>query len=77
MKKIRRFEPQGFIELKEITQKAEIEDFSLVKLSAIILGYRISKAQQLSNWNREKLSEAQIRYAATDAWLCLKILNKL
>lgn len=77
LQKFRKFKPQGFIELKEVSQKAGIEDFSLVKLTAIILGKRISKAQQLSNWNREELTEAQIRYAATDAWLCLKMLNEL
>ncbi|OFY19292.1 MAG: hypothetical protein A2W98_00550 [Bacteroidetes bacterium GWF2_33_38] len=77
LKKIRNFEPGGFIELKEISQKAGVEDFSLVKLAAIILNHRVSKSQQLSNWDREMLSEAQIRYAATDAWLCLKIANEL
>ena len=48
-------------------------------MSAIIMGGRISKAQQLSNWEAPQLTEAQQAYAATDAWICremyLKLLN--
>lgn len=46
-------------------------------MSAIILGFRISKSQQLSNWEADKLSEPQKLYAATDAWVCLKMYKKL
>ena len=46
-------------------------------MSAIILGIKISKTQQLSNWEAETLSDAQQRYAATDAWVCLEMYKKL
>ena len=46
-------------------------------MAAIILGIRISKTQQLSNWEAEKLSEAQQSYAATDAWVCREMYLKL
>jgi ribonuclease D len=49
----------------------------LKKLSSIVLGHRISKSQQVSNWDADTLTEAQLRYAATDAWICLKIYNEL
>jgi ribonuclease D len=49
----------------------------LKKLSAIILGRRISKSQQVSNWDADILTEAQLRYAATDAWICLEIYTAL
>ena len=39
-------------------------------MAAIILGERISKSQQLSNWEAQVLTEAQLRYAAIDAWVC-------
>lgn len=77
LKKFKKFIPAGFVELIEHSKKAEIEDMSLLKLTAIILEHRISKAQQLSNWDRDELSDAQIRYAATDAWLCLELYKKL
>ena len=46
-------------------------------MSAIIMGFRISKSQQLSNWEAEQLSEQQCLYAATDAWVCREMYLKL
>ena len=46
-------------------------------MAAIILGYRISKTQQLSNWEADVLSESQCKYAATDAWVCREMYLKL
>jgi ribonuclease D len=46
---------------------------SLKKLAAIVLNVRVSKAQQLSNWAAEELTEKQIKYAATDSWICREI----
>ncbi len=53
------------------------EEKGLKKLSGIVLGHRISKSQQVSNWDADILTEAQLRYAATDAWICLEIYNEL
>jgi ribonuclease D len=49
----------------------------LKKLCAIILGFRISKRQQVTDWEAGELSEAQQLYAATDAWVCYEIFRKL
>ena len=54
-----------------------IRDKSVKKMTAIILGFRISKTQQLSNWEAETLSEPQCKYAATDAWVCREMYLKL
>jgi ribonuclease D len=70
---IRKFRPAGFIELQDYAKDLGIQDFSLKKMVAIVLGFRISKTQQLSNWEADSLSEAQMIYAATDAWTALKI----
>lgn len=67
------FEPGGFFELQDEAQNRGINNFSLKKLSGIVLGGKISKAQQLSNWEADSLSEAQLRYASTDAWISYKI----
>jgi len=53
------------------------ESIGARNLSAMILDIRISKSAQTSNWENEILSQKQIRYAATDAWICLEIYNKL
>ena len=44
---------------------------------ALLLGFRISKSSQTSNWEAEKLTKKQIDYAATDAWVCLELYKKL
>ena len=71
------FEPAGFLDLQHYVEAFQIEEKGLKKLSAIILGRRISKSQQVSNWDADELTEAQIRYAATDAWICLEIYQAL
>ena len=50
---------------------------SLQKIYAIIFQQKISKGQQLSNWEATQLTEAQQQYAAIDAWACLRIYNHL
>ena len=71
------FEPAGIIDLQQTVKTYGIADNSLRKLVAIILKRRLSKRQQLSNWEATVLSAAQIRYAATDAWVCLKLYDEL
>jgi ribonuclease D len=71
------FVPEGFVELQEEVKGFGIQNFSLKKLTGIILGFRISKAQQLSNWEAPILTEAQQLYAATDAWAAMKIYENL
>ncbi len=77
LQKIRNFKPAGFVELQESARLAGITDFSLKKLCAILLGFRISKSQQLSNWEADHLTDQQLVYAATDAWASLKIYEQL
>lgn len=54
-----------------------IEDKSLQKIYGILFGQKISKSQRLSNWEAAELTQPQQLYAATDAWACLNIYNKL
>ena len=70
LQKLRDFTPGGFVDLQKIVWEWGIKDKSVKKMSAIILGARVSKTQQLSNWEAESLSESQQMYAATDAWVC-------
>ncbi len=73
LQSIKKFKPAGFIELQACAKDLGIQDFSLKKMVAIVLGFRISKTQQLSNWEADFLTEAQLIYAATDAWTALEI----
>lgn len=63
------FNPGGFIEIAEITTKLGYENRGLRALAGLLMGGRISKAAQVSNWARPELDNKQIRYAATDAWI--------
>jgi ribonuclease D len=77
LKGIRKFIPDGFIDLQTLVKDFGIQSSGLKKLTAIILGFRISKRQQVTDWEAEQLTEAQQIYAATDAWVCHQIYKKL
>ena len=72
-----KFEENGFVDLQKIVWEWGIRDKSVKKMAGIIMGCRISKAQQLSNWEADTLSDSQQMYAATDAWICLEMYKKL
>ena len=72
---IMHFHPAGFVELQDQARDMGIQNFSLKKLTAIACGFRISKGQQLTNWEAQELTEAQQVYAATDAWAALVIFE--
>lgn len=71
------FVAAGFVDLQKIVWEWGIRDKAVKKMAAIILGCRISKTQQLSNWEAEELSDSQCKYAATDAWVCREMYLKL
>ena len=77
LRQLRHFRDAGFIDLQTIASEWGIEEKSLRKLSAIVLGQRVSKAQRLSNWESTILTDKQQIYAATDAWVCLRIYDRL
>ena len=69
--------PKNFIELQKYVKAFGIEEMSLQKIYAIIFGQRISKNQRLTNWENDVLTDKQKQYAATDAWVCIKIYRRL
>jgi ribonuclease D len=76
LQKIRKFEPQSFIDLATMSKEVGLQVESVKKLAALLLGFRISKSAQTSNWEAPTLTEKQIEYAATDAWVCLELYNQ-
>lgn len=73
LRAMQEFTPGGFVEIAEITAKLGYENRGLRALAGLLLGGRISKAAQVSNWARPELDKKQIRYAATDAWISREI----
>lgn len=69
LRKLSPFKPAGFVDLGVLARKAGIKNLGLRGLSAVLLGFRISKGVKVSNWAKDELSPQQIQYAATDAWV--------
>lgn len=75
--KLAPFNPAGFVDLGRLAKEAEIKNHGLRGLAAVLLGFRIAKGAQTSNWARDVLAPAQIQYAATDAWVGRELYLKL
>ena len=77
LNKMSSFIPRGFIELAELAKEKDIPYYGLRNLTAYFLDKRLSKSQQVSNWENNELTPRQQVYAATDAWVALKIYEGL
>jgi ribonuclease D len=71
------FHPLSFFDLNDELKKVGFHNVGVRNLCGMVLKIRISKTEQVSNWEAEKLTEKQLRYAATDAWACLEVFNLL
>ena len=77
LRRIGEFKTGSFIDIQNLVRELGIEDLSLQKLYANLFGMKISKRQQLSNWEADILNDKQKQYAATDAWACIMIYNEI
>lgn len=77
LRRLHDFKPQNCIDLQSLVARYGILDLGLQKIFAIVFGKKISKSQQLTNWEADTLTPEQARYAATDAWATLLIYNAL
>jgi ribonuclease D len=71
------FEPRNFVELQDVAKKKGLENFGLKGMTEEVLQARLSKAAKITNWEAFELTDAQVKYAATDAWVGLELYNKL
>ncbi len=77
LRRLCNFKPANCVDLQSISSKWGILDLGLQKMYAICFGRKISKSQQLTNWENVQLTPEQARYASTDAWATLRIYNEL
>jgi len=77
LNRIQKFKPANFVDIQSIAREYGILELGLQKVYALIFGHKISKSQQLTNWESTTLTEQQQRYAATDAWASLIIYMQL
>lgn len=73
LRRRRDFKPSNCIDIQSMVCKYGIMELGLQKIFAIIFGKKISKSQQLTNWENSHLTAEQARYASTDAWATLSI----
>jgi len=77
LNRLSKFKPANHIDIQSVAKEYGILELGLQKVFAIIFGRKISKAQQLTNWESPELTEQQLRYGATDAWASLLIYMQL
>lgn len=77
LQELRHFKPNNFVDLQSIVCEWGVGEKSVRKMAAIIMGFKVSKAQRLSNWAAVCLTPQQQNYAATDAWICASIYDRL
>lgn len=77
LRQIGDFAAGSFFDLQDHVREIGVEDMSLQKLYANFFGQKISKRQQLTNWEGDILTDRQKEYAATDAWACLMLYEEL
>jgi len=77
LKRLANFEPTNFLDLNVEMPNFGAEKIGARNLAAMLLKIRISKSAQTSNWENPTLTNKQVQYAATDAWICLEIHKKL
>ena len=71
------FVPQGLVDIGSVAKSKKFSSQGLRTLAAILFGWRISKSSQCSNWSLRELTQKQIVYAATDAWVSRRIYFKM
>ncbi len=71
------FRPQGFVELQEIAKSNGLQNFGLQGMTEEVLKAKLSKGPKLTNWEASELTDQQLLYAATDAWIGLKLFQTL
>jgi len=77
LQKIFQFTPQNFIELQDLAKKKNLQNMGLKGMTEEVLGQTITKGPKTTNWDAEELTDRQLLYAATDAWIGLTLYKKL
>lgn len=77
LQKIFKFVPQNFIELQSIAKQKGLKNMGLRGMTEEVLQASLSKKAKISNWESKKLTDQQILYAATDAWIGLKLYQAI
>ncbi|GBE60974.1 3 -5 exonuclease [Babesia ovata] len=68
---------RSFVDLHQVCQEMRLRPCSLKNVVEHVLGLGLTKKHQCSNWEAAALSQEQIQYAATDAWVTLEAFLRI
>lgn len=71
------FVPQNFVELQSLAKIKGLKNLGLKGMTEEVFQETITKGPKTTNWEAPELTARQIMYAATDAWIGLKLYKKL
>jgi len=77
LQKLFTFKHQGFVELQTLAKEKNLTKFGLKGMAEEILDGTVNKGPKMTNWETKTLTQRQLLYAATDAWIGLKLFKKL
>ena len=77
LQKLFSFSPLNFVELQDIAKLKGLKNFGLKGMTEEVLQSRLSKKAKITNWDAFELTDQQILYAATDAWIGLQLFQKI
>lgn len=70
------FQPAAVTDLGHAAKRHGLKQTGLRNLAGIFLGARITKGAKTTNWAARRLTQQQMTYAATDAWICRELYLK-
>jgi len=71
------FQPRGFVDIQKLAREQGRANLGLKGLTGEVLGAALTKGPKMTNWERRDLTEEQLRYAATDAWIGLELYRRM
>ena len=77
LQKVFQFTPENFIELQNLAKEKGLKNFGLKGMTEEVLQATITKGPKITNWEAAELTDRQILYAATDAWIGFTLYHKL
>ena len=67
------FAEKAIVDLGAIARGHKLKQSGVRYLAALFMQTRIPKGAKTSNWAAARLTQQQIAYAATDAWICREL----
>lgn len=71
------FQHKGFVDIQTIAKQKGLKNLGLKKMTEEVFNATLFKGPKMTNWERQILTEEQLLYAATDAWIGLKLYEEL